>query len=487
VEPAAIERKDSMRPPARASWIGLLLLVLATALPAGSGVAVAATTSFKPAGARDGAVLFKLRKLEAHTIRSARLHGRSVRPAKRRLALRRVRTAARRGVLRVFPRAGRARSARRRMRLVVRTSRPVKRRSSEPAEQTQGGPPPNPGDAASARRHVPVGVVSAVTWGQTAHQVDTEIQRLKDLGADWVEVTVGWEWFEPDAKGSFNRGALDYWDQAIAKVQAAGFDVLIRIIPSVPYWASADPSKHVGSERVWNSKWKPEDWAHFADFVHRMASHYAERGIHAYQVWNEPDLSKNWPSGADPAEFARMLSVVYPALKAADPTATVISGGLSYNNYPFLEAMYAAGAQGSFDAVGVHPYTPCRVPPTRSWLDPNGRVAKLSFPALSEIHRTMAAHGDGDKQLWLSEFGWSTSRSGECGVSEQTQAEWLTAAYRNLETMPFVHSAFWYMSRDNPFDPSDDGYEARFGLMSSDMGHLKPSYHALKAYATSSP
>ena len=62
----------------------------------------------------------------------------------------------------------------------------------------------------------------------------------------------------------------------------------------------------------------------------------------------------------------QLLKASYPAVKQADPNAVVVTGGLApagvrdADRYPpldFLKGMYAAGAQGSFDAFGMHPYT----------------------------------------------------------------------------------------------------------------------------------
>ena len=51
-----------------------------------------------------------------------------------------------------------------------------------------------------------------------------------------------------------------------------------------------------------------------------------------------------------------MLKAAYTAVKAGDPDATVITGGILYNNTAFLEGLYTAGAGSSFDGLGIHPY-----------------------------------------------------------------------------------------------------------------------------------
>jgi len=64
--------------------------------------------------------------------------------------------------------------------------------------------------------------------------------------------------------------------------------------------------------------------------------------------------------------YTMLLAAAYPAVKVADPTAIVVLGGLSKNDYDYLAQLYAAGARGYFDTVAVHPYTGS-VDPTWCW------------------------------------------------------------------------------------------------------------------------
>ena len=137
-----------------------------------------------------------------------------------------------------------------------------------------------------------------------------------------------------------------------------------------------------------------------------MVNRYSARGVHVYEVWNEPDLASFWPSGPNAAEYVQMLKAAYPAAKAADPSSTVLGGALSDDNYSYLQAMYAAGARGNFDAVSTHDYP--NDSPDACWNDSSGRHSRYAFCSLEDVHNTMVANGDADKQMWLTEFGWST-------------------------------------------------------------------------------
>jgi Glycosyl hydrolase catalytic core len=97
----------------------------------------------------------------------------------------------------------------------------------------------------------------------------------------------------------------------------------------------------------------------------------------------------------------------------------------------------------------------------------------------------MVAFGDEEKDVWLTEFGFSTTTQ-DGGVSAATQAEFLTKAYRYIERFPWVKALFWYAARNSPFYEDRDEYEARFGLATTNWS-LKQSYWALRAYARHLP
>src|SRR5262249_16953859 len=111
----------------------------------------------------------------------------------------------------------------------------------------------------------------------------------------------------------------------------------------------------------------PANLDDYARFVKVAVRRYSALGVHAYEIWNEPNIAEFWGPRPEPARYAQLLRRAYSAVKAGDPSATVVSGGLApYGSYgqrdaqhvnplSFLEGMYANGARGSFDALGWHP------------------------------------------------------------------------------------------------------------------------------------
>jgi hypothetical protein len=232
----------------------------------------------------------------------------------------------------------------------------------------------------------------------------------------------------------------------------------------------------------------PRDPAKFGRFMGEIARRMP--AVQAWELWNEPDSPEFFAGGPDPGHYAAMVKAAYPAIKASQPGDVVVTGATTGNNYDFIDALYRHGAKGSFDAVGVHTDTACLVNhPDVHYREADGRVGRYSFTGYREVHSVMAAHGDGDKPIWMTELGWNTQSDApnSCntgmwagqkplGVSEEQQAELLTAAYRCLAADPYVQVALWFGLQDIP----NSRYAAGYGLYRLN-GSAKPSAAAFKA------
>jgi hypothetical protein len=324
------------------------------------------------------------------------------------------------------------------------------------------------------------GVVSDITWWGQRSSVDTEVAKMQDLGVSWARLNVNWAELEPN-QGSYDPTILANIDYAVKKTMAAGIQVVMPLSDGTPCWASADPNRNCSASN-WNHHYPPRAMSDYADAARFMVSRYAPLGVHDYEVWNEPNHPYFWQPQPSASGFASMLKAAYPAIKAADPRSTVILGGLTGNDYNYLDAVYRAGGGPYFDAVAVHPYT--QAPPEKQWKskgNDGGSTGKLSphcFPAFKEVYRTMVANGDASKSIWLTEFGWSTNN-----VSQAQQADYLTRAYKYLDAYPYVKVALWYSARNDPYySDSNSGTEAQLGLMTTNFTP-KPAYTAMRDVA----
>jgi len=297
-----------------------------------------------------------------------------------------------------------------------------------------------------------------------------------DLGADWVRIWGTWEHAQP-SPDQFDATYLDQLAAKAADAKARGIKVLM-IIGRTPAWASGGRPATA----------PPSDPARFGRFMAEMARRIP--AVDAWELWNEPDGEEFWLGGPQPGVYAAMVKAAYPAIKAVQPKDIVVTGGMIGNNMDFLQALYDHGAQGHFDAVGVHTDTACLVNgPDVIYRDEQGRIGQYSFTGYREVHAVMSRHGDGAKPIWMTELGWNTQSTApnSCsvgkwkgtkplGVGEDEQARYLTQAYRCLAADPFVQTALWFGVQDIPGSAHAGG----FGLYRWDKS-AKPSAAAFKA------
>ena len=323
--------------------------------------------------------------------------------------------------------------------------------------------------AAAPAQAAQTGIVPDLTWGVGSSVQDQTAADMQELGADWARLNISWsDWTEP-SKGSYSKSAFNSIDRGIDLARASGYRVMVTVEES-PAWArdSALPNH------------PPRDNEDLADFMAYVANRYLGK-VEAYQVWNEPNLEWAWPSGPDPAEYARMLRTVSPAIRGADPNAEVVFAGMNSNSYAFLEGAYdeVPDLGSYFDVMAVHPYTFGNNAPEKVWREADGRISRGAFVGYREVRATLEAHGD-PKPLWVTEFGWATY-SGYKGVSPETQADYLVRALRCLEQDPYVEVAHWYNLRNAWWEEDGNTWSGQLGLMYTDFTR-KPAFDALKNY-----
>jgi hypothetical protein len=103
----------------------------------------------------------------------------------------------------------------------------------------------------------------------------------------------------------------------------------------------------------------------------------------------------------------------------------------------YLQQMYAAGAQGYFDAVAYHPYLYTKLFSTSS------PYASAPINQVQAMYALMVANGDGAKQIWATEYGQPSSV-----VSEQSQADYINNFLTTWRTLPYAGPAFIDTIRD---------------------------------------
>lgn len=301
------------------------------------------------------------------------------------------------------------------------------------------------------------GIADSHLYDLDPEALTARLTELRNLGVSDLRVGVPWVYVEAQ------KGIYD-WSKMDALVQTAagmGFN-LTAAVTATPAWAglmlagAPDPDTYAG-------------------FAGSVAERYGSQ-IAAYEVWNEPN-GVIFYAPVSAASYTRMLQAAYTAIKTANPDAVVLAGalgatgdlnGISVTPQRFLAEMYAAGAAGYFDALSYHPYN-FTLP-----FSGGGSVYNAPLDQVRKLYELMVANGDGDKQIWATEYGTPTTPG--WGVTQKEQAALLRDFLTAWSKLPYAGPAFVYTSEDAKTGILN--HEFNFGLFTSD-GRPKPAAQVL--------
>jgi hypothetical protein len=306
-------------------------------------------------------------------------------------------------------------------------------------------------------------------WGQTA-TTRRDLQLATDAGFHWQKTLFQWREIETTAKGQFNWTESDRVVKASQDAGVAGVDIIARL-DFEPMWARKDQA-HNGP---------PDNYQDYWDFVSAFVSRYRSGSplgrVRAIEVWNEPNLDREWgnqPVNADSAaDYVRLLGGAYQAAHAADSDVVVLTAGLSptgvtdghsADDLDYLKWMYAAGARGKFDALGAHANT--QAPEVAV---PLGSLKNFPHPSfyfrrVEQLRQVMIDNGDAAKQMWLVEWGWTSDSVHPAykwfAVSEEKKADNIIAAfnYASVNWTPWIGVMSLWTLPDPTWDTSREEY-----------------------------
>jgi hypothetical protein len=306
--------------------------------------------------------------------------------------------------------------------------------------------------AALAQRSVPrgfFGIVADRAAVDGSVPMPAQMRHMRRVGAESVGLVFNWVDVQPyehesevpaASRARFVAAGPDAiptdWsvlDRRVAAAARAGL-IVRPVVIAAPRWARLHPALEFSP---------PRDPAQYAAFVTALVERYGPHGtfwsshpklrsmpIRSWQIWNEPvggdgDTTPSvfW-SDDEPFQdrFVALTRAAYAAIKAADPSATVVLGALVGKSWLQLQRIYEAGGGGSFDAVALHPYT---VNPTDV------------LQVLRNVRAVMAAHGDGAKPIHITEITWPAfdiAQVLQAGYSRTVvnQAWWLRKTFQAI-------------------------------------------------------
>lgn len=296
----------------------------------------------------------------------------------------------------------------------------------------------------------------------------------RKAGFTWVKYQVDWSRMEylPD-KYSVERDKLD---EFMHDTTIRGWKVLLSVVKA-PDWARAATEEDG----------PPVDYEAYNDFLRYLIQRYSY-GIAAIEVWNEPNLRREWVGAQMTGhEYVRLLAGAYQTIKQERAPIMVISAGLAptgindgvnaVDDRLFLRQMYEAGLPAYADAVGIHPYSWANPPWLRCCLDPAGPPTHSDHPSffflntIEDYRAIQAEFDDTSRQLWATEFGWGTMDGLDlpipedaaffASVNQEQQARYIIEAYLMAQEWEFMGPMFLWnlnVATLHGFDPNQAGY-----------------------------
>jgi hypothetical protein len=330
-----------------------------------------------------------------------------------------------------------------------------------PSIEPTPGPSPTPGP----------GLQSALMGIQIhphidSREIETVITLTRELGVKWVKFQFAWALLESE-RGRYTEQYFILTDY-VKRFHDQGFNVMISVAKA-PGWA-----RRATADGIMHEDAPPDNPQDLADFISAVLNHLG-RDVHgrpyisAVEVWNEPNLEREWyghPLTGE--EYMRYFRPAYQAVRAFSPEVTVITAGpaptgtshWSTDDRVWLRGLYAAGlaSYGADVAIGIHPYgwanppdARCCANPGRGWDDQR----QFFFLDTIEDYRTiMVQAGHGEAQLWATEFGWATfdglrtadnvrppdpADTAYFGYIDQTaQATYTVRAFHIAQSLPYM-------------------------------------------------
>jgi hypothetical protein len=289
--------------------------------------------------------------------------------------------------------------------------------------------------AQAAERKVPQGWLGVTVDGPVQADTAAEWDAMVAAGVETARVAVRWNELQPVAGAPADFTALD---AVVAAAASRGLE-LLPVVQGTPAWATfgdhttppADPATFAAFMRALVARYGPDGtlWAERPD-VRRIP-------IRAWQIWNEPNLTRYWSQQPFARSYVALLRAAYAAVHDADPGATVVLAGLPNESWTALKRVYRAGGAGHFDAVALHPYT----------RRPRDVVRTVQYG-----RRVMRKHGDRKVPIWVTELSWPAAKGkvpNPVGfeVGDKGQAAKLGAALVRLKAARSrlgIGRVFWY-------------------------------------------
>jgi len=325
--------------------------------------------------------------------------------------------------------------------------------------------------AASASIASSAQAVPSKFWGVVPQAQPTpgQLERLKRGGVDSMRIPVVWPLVQASPGGAFDWSGVDSQVEDIAR---AGIEVL-PFLSGAPEWAVPSvfvPGSHRTARAPRNLPASGAAASGWSAFVSAAVVRYGPGGtfwsehpelparpIRIWQIWNEANF-KYFVARPSPAEYGKLLKLSFSAIRAVDPGAQLVLGGLfarpgeatfkvkppqAYFATDFLDKLYRTtpGVKSKFAGVALHPYT--------------SEFQQLE-PDIEEFRAVLRRHHDSSKGLWITELGWSSMpRAGHDAFAkgpkgQVTQLKGAFGLFKRWQAKWRLKRIYWFSIEDAP-------------------------------------
>jgi hypothetical protein len=328
------------------------------------------------------------------------------------------------------------------------------------------------------------------------------LNMVNDLRFNWITQQVEWQETE-------NPKGVYYWDELDNVVNTArkhNVNVLLSIVKA-PAWETGGFNGF------------PKNPQDLYDFMKAMAAHFQGR-VGAYMIYNEENLAGE-SGDVNPGRYVEVLKAGYLGVKAGDANAIVLAGALAptgiddpqglrgpgevgvLSDLTYLTRLYQYNngeVRSYFDVMATHPYG-FNNPPEDKWPDlPNmsplfpknangdidfyNRSNSFYFRRIEQQRAIMEKYGDGEKQMWATEYGWCSDYRPdgyqECIYNtQQDQGDYLVRAIEfSKKNYPWMGVMFIWNLNFSTFQEWYTG-PTHFSVINADWSG-RPAYFALK-------
>ena len=199
-------------------------------------------------------------------------------------------------------------------------------------------------------------------WGIQLYNLSLQAEYPDQIGAGWVRVPLHWKYLEPENTTPENIQWSAEFDALLAQLSSKQIRVIFTLMGN-PSWAAtyeAGPIDKVPIDEL-------------VEFMEAVVAHYGQPpyNIKYFEIYNEPDNYRQsraehggWGYfGRQPEKYVEVLAALYDPIKAVDPEARIVFGGLAYDGWnngfeeDFLDDVLALDGDLYFDVMNFHYFT----------------------------------------------------------------------------------------------------------------------------------